>query len=65
MYEVQSTMYQVLHSGNWMVVVFFIQKSKFGIFNSVFRLPAVAGTSYFLLCTLYYFPNSILTELMQ
>ena len=66
LYQVRSTKYQVGHSSNWIIVVFFIQKSKFDIRYFQFRISyLVFPTLYLVLGTLYYFPNSILTELMQ
>ena len=58
LYEVQSTKYQVCHSGNWMFVVLFIQKSKFEIRYFQFRISPACGRqvpriSYFVHCTWY------------
>ncbi len=49
---VPSTKYQVGDSSNWMLVVFFIQKSKFGIRYFQFR------TSYFVPRTFYFVPGT-------
>jgi hypothetical protein len=65
---VPSTKYQVGDSGNWMCSTssFKNRNSAFDIFNSVPRISYLElFTLYLVLGTLYYFPNSILTELMQ
>ena len=68
LYQVRSTKYQVGDSGNWIFSTssFKNQNSVFDIFNSVPRISyLVLFSLYWAHCTMYYFPNSILTELMQ